>query len=50
MATYKCVSCGLTRNDSLISKFTTPPMCVISHPTAAMTSHSWAKIANEDYY
>ncbi len=48
MATYQCRTCGITKNDTLISKMSTPTKCKPSNTSAILSHHSWSKIANED--
>lgn len=48
MATYKCRTCGITKNDTLISKMSTPTKCKQANSSATLSHHSWTKISNND--
>lgn len=48
MATYECRVCGITKNDTLLSKMTTPIKCKQSNSSATLSNHSWTKISNND--
>ena len=44
MATYECRICGITRNDSFISKIGTPKKCMQPNFKVKISSHSWKKM------
>ncbi|SNR58421.1 hypothetical protein [Lutibacter flavus] len=48
MATYKCRVCGITKNDTLLSKMGTTTKCKQPNSSATLSSHSWVKISNEN--
>lgn len=48
MATYKCRTCGIIKNDTLLSKLSTPVKCKQANSSAALSHHSWTNISNED--
>ena len=48
MATYKCNTCGITKNDTLISKMAVPPRCKQANSSATLSHHSWVKISNDN--
>lgn len=48
MATYKCRVCGITKNDTLLSKMATPKRCKQPNSSATLSDHSWTKISNDN--
>jgi hypothetical protein len=48
MATYECRICGITRNDSFISKIGTPKKCMQPNFKVKISSHSWKKISEKN--
>lgn len=49
MSTYKCNVCGTKKNDTLISKMSTPNRCKQPNSSATLSNHSWVKISNDNY-
>ena len=49
MATYKCLKCGIHKNDTLNSQLNTSLTCDVSDNNTETMFHKWNKIAEEDW-
>ena len=48
MSTYKCLKCGVTKNDTLNSQLNTSVTCTALEDNTEVVFHAWEKTSEED--
>ncbi len=48
MSTYKCLKCGIIKDDTVNSQLNTSITCTTSESNSEVLFHSWEKTSEED--